>query len=63
MNLHNKYLPMMIKAIGKTVSADKEITLTHSELMELLDYVYEAGRESADDSAFEAGLNWGNPGV
>ena len=61
--LHDKYMPMMKKAIGRTVSTDQEITLSHAELIELLDFVYEEGKEAASDAAFEAGLNWDNPSV
>ena len=62
-DLHNKYTPMMIKAIGISCSIDNEITLSHKELMELLDYVFEEGKEAGMDSGFSAGLNFGNPGV
>lgn len=59
----DKYMLLMREAIGKTVQPDKEITLSHKEIVDLMDYVYCAGREDESDSAFEAGISYGNPGV
>ena len=62
-NKQEKFAPMILESIGKVIPIGKDVTLSYNNFMDLLDYIYEQGKEEAGDDAFEAGLNYGNPGV